>query len=169
MSRSAIDATRFTATSPHAYAKPTSINRAAVSSSTNSVSSTSRPSSPNARFNPHARIPPSPIDPKKGNAPPTETPLEKVARLRRARLEQLAAQTTGWDRIVVRGRKWADTAHKITVFGIVGFSSAYTLHNSPFLRNGPSYFFLPLPHFPITNYVLMLTNALTPSQSSRYQ
>ena len=122
MSRSAADATRFTATSPHAYANPTSINRA--SPSTYSASSTRRPN-PNARLNPNARTPPPPIDPKKGNAPPVETPAEKVARLRQARLREREAQTTTWDRLVVRGRVWADKAHRITIYTLVGFSSAY--------------------------------------------
>lgn len=116
MSRSAADATRFTATSPHAYANPTSINRA--SPSTYSASSTRRP-------NPNARTPPPPTDPKKGNAPPAETPAEKVARLRQARLREREAQTTTWDRLVVRGRVWADKAHRITIYTLVGFSSAY--------------------------------------------
>ena len=122
MSRSAADATRFTATSPRAYSKPTSINRA--SPSTYSASGTQRPK-PNARLNPNARNPPPPIDPKRGNAPPAETPAEKVSRLREARLRERAAQVTGWDRLVIRGRRWADTAHKVTVLGLVGFSSVY--------------------------------------------
>lgn len=127
MSRSAADATRFTANSPHAYAKPTPFNRA--SPSTYSASSTSRPN-PNARLNPDARTPPPPIDPRKGtqgNSPPGETAAEKVARLRQARLKEREAQITTWDRVVVRGRVWADRAHKVTVYSIVGFSSTYTL------------------------------------------
>ncbi|CAD6567606.1 MAG: hypothetical protein ASARMPREDX12_000553 [Alectoria sarmentosa] len=94
MSRSAADATRFTATSPHAYAKPTPINRA--SPSTYSASSAPR-SNPNARLNPNAPTPPPPIDPKKGthgNAPPGETPAEKVARLRQ-RTTVVTAAITG--------------------------------------------------------------------------
>lgn len=126
MSRSAADATRFTATSPHAYAKPTPINRA--SPSTYSASSTPR-SNPNARLNPNAPTPPPPIDPKKGahgNAPPGETPAEKVARLRQVRLREREAQITTWDRVVIRGRVWADRAHKVTVYSLLGFSSKYT-------------------------------------------
>lgn len=126
MSRSAADATRFTANSPHAYSKPTPINPA--SPSTHSASSTARPH-PNARLNPIARTPPPPIDPKKGpqgKAPPGETAAEKVARLRQARLREREAQRTTWDRVVVRGRVWADRAHKISVYSIVGFSIVAT-------------------------------------------
>ncbi|KAL9076110.1 MAG: hypothetical protein Q9161_001157 [Pseudevernia consocians] len=122
MSRAAANATRFTANSPHAYAKPTPINRA--SPSTYSASSTPRPN-PNTRLNPNARTPPPPIDPKKGargSAPPGETAAEKVARLREARLREREAQMTTWDRVVIRGRVWADKAHRITVFSIIGFS-----------------------------------------------
>ncbi|CAF9921331.1 hypothetical protein IMSHALPRED_005151 [Imshaugia aleurites] len=119
MSRSAVDATRFTATSPHAYAKPTPIYRAPPS--TYSAASKPRPN-PNARLNPNARNPPPPIDPKKGpqgSAPTGETAADKVARLREARLRERAAQITTWDRVVIRGRVWADRAHKVTVTAVV--------------------------------------------------
>ena len=138
MSRSAADATRFTATSPHAYAKPTPINSA--SPSTHSASSKPQPN-PKARLNPSVRTPPPPIDPKtgaQGSAPPGETPAGKVARLREARFRERAAQITRWDRVVIRGRVWADRAHKITVTAIVGFSSTYTYPSADL-------FFLPLP------------------------
>ncbi|KAF6231026.1 hypothetical protein HO173_010726 [Letharia columbiana] len=122
MSRSAADATRFTATSPHAYARPTPINR--PDPSTHSASGTPRPN-PNAPLNPNPRVPPPPIDPKKGaqgSAPPGETAVEKVARLRQARLREREAQITTWDRVVIRGRVWADRAHKTTVVSLLGFS-----------------------------------------------
>ncbi|KAL9135357.1 MAG: hypothetical protein Q9175_003447 [Cornicularia normoerica] len=119
MSRSAAEATRFTATSPHAYAKPSPIR---ASPSTYSASSTPRPS-PIARLDRNARTPPSPIDPKKyvqGSAPPAETAAEKVARLRQARLREREAQMSTWDKIVIRGRVWADRAHRITVYTLLG-------------------------------------------------
>lgn len=125
MSRSAADATRFTATSPHAYARPTPINR--PSPSTHSASGTPQPN-PNAPLNPNPRMPPPPIDPKKGaqgSAPSGETAAEKVARLRQARLREREAQITTWDRVVIRGRVWADRAHKVTVVSLLGFSSMY--------------------------------------------
>ncbi len=123
MSRSAADATRFTANSPHAYATPTPINRPPPSTS----SASSKPRhNPNVRLNPNPRIPPPPIDQRKGaqgSAPRGETPAEKVARLREARLREREAQITRWDRVVIRGRVWADRAHKISVYSIIGFSS----------------------------------------------
>lgn len=70
-------------------------------------------------------MPPPPIDPKKGalgSAPPGETAAEKVARLRQARLREREAQITTWDRVVIRGRVWADRAHKVTVVSLLGFS-----------------------------------------------
>lgn len=124
MSRSAAEATRFTATSPHAYAKPSPIR---ASPSTYSASSTPRPS-PIARLDRNARTPPSPIDPKKyvqGSAPPGETAAEKVARLRQARLREREAQMSTWDKIVIRGRVWADRAHRITVYTLLGSTGMY--------------------------------------------
>ena len=144
MSRSAADATRFTATSPHAYARPTPITRASPSAST--ASSTPRPN-PNARYNPNARTPPAPINPKKaakGSAPPAETPAEKVARLRQARLREREAQITTWDRFVIRGRGWADRAHKFTVYSIIAFSG---IHH-PFLCR-------PAVHLPFPSSLLL--------------
>ena len=120
--RSAIDATRFTATSPHAYSKPSPLHSAPSSSST---SSTPRPQFQRLGVNPQS----SPN--RKGPLPPTsgaassvmvETPAEKVARLRAARMAEKAAQFSRWDKAVVRGRGWADRAHKITVYFLVTFS-----------------------------------------------
>lgn len=117
MSRSAADATRFTATSPHAYSKPTSIRSAA--------SSASRSNPPPRRIpNPNARGPPQrPGITSAPNSPPQiETPIKKVARLRAARLAEKNAQISRWDQIVVRGRVWADRAHKVTAYSLIGFS-----------------------------------------------
>lgn len=113
MSRSAADATRFTATSPHAYSK------------------TAPPQSkttPSHRF-PNPNAPRKPPTATQSTPPQTETPTEKVARLRAARLAQIEAQTTTWDRIVLRGRVWADRAHRVTIYTILGFSG----NTSPFL------------------------------------
>ena len=113
MSRSAADATRFTATSPHAYSKPTPLRSTA--------STPQSKSTPPYRFpNPNAPRKPPPATPS--IPPQTETPAEKVARLRAARFAEIEAQTTTWDRIVLRGRVWADRAHHVTVYAILGFS-----------------------------------------------
>jgi len=116
LSRSAIDATRFTATSPHAYSKPTRTIPSSTSSST-----------PNTRANPLPHRIPNSNAPKRSPPPgsaakPKETPAEKVARLRAARIAEREAQATTWDRVVVRGRSWADRAHKVTVYTLVAFS-----------------------------------------------
>lgn len=88
-SRSAADATRFTATGPYAHSK-----------------------SPNFRG---STIPLT--------TPPTdETPQQKVARLRRTANEARLAQESGWERIIVRGRIWADRAHRVTAISLLGLT-----------------------------------------------
>lgn len=136
LSRSAIDATRFTATSPHAYSKPTRTIPSSTSSST-----------PNARANPQSHRIPKPNAPKRPPQPgsaakPTETPVEKVARLRAARIAEREAQVTSWDTVVVKGRSWADSAHKVTVYTLVAFSGAPL---SPNLLRQPNLLRLPFP------------------------
>lgn len=136
LSRSAIDATRFTATSPHAYSKPTRTIPSSTSSST-----------PNARAKPQPPRIPNPQAPKRppqlgSTVKPTETPAEKVARLRAARIAEREAQVTTWDRLVVKGRIWADAAHKVTVLTIVAFSGESL---SPSLLEQPSSLRLPFP------------------------
>ena len=122
MSRSAIDATRFTATSPHAYSK--TFLRSAPSSAPSYATPTPRTNTPPNRFNQSnaAREP----TPGSNNIPPPETPIEKVARLRAARLAEKQAQITKWDKIVLRGRVWADRAHKVTAYSLIGFSGRFT-------------------------------------------
>jgi hypothetical protein len=62
-----------------------------------------------------------PIEP----APPNETPSQKVARLRAAAQRAKLAQGSTWDRVVHRGRIWADRAHRITATGLIGFSGTH--------------------------------------------
>jgi hypothetical protein len=56
-----------------------------------------------------------------------ETPQERVARLReaarRAKVEKAAGST--FDRLVDRGRLWADRAHRVTAVGLIGATSSY--------------------------------------------
>ncbi|KAG9248697.1 cytochrome oxidase c assembly-domain-containing protein [Calycina marina] len=95
MSRSAVDATRFTSTTPHASAKsPLSF-----------------------RHNPHSSSQPP-------NKPGSigETPLEKVKRLRAAANAAREAQVTTADKIIIRGRVWADRLHRITALGLIGLT-----------------------------------------------
>ncbi|MCJ1250810.1 hypothetical protein MMC30_008038 [Trapelia coarctata] len=114
MSRSAADATRFTATSPHAYSKPSSLRSAA--SNTFSPSSSPR-SHPLPR---KANASPSSPGPSGGPSATTETSAQKVARLRAAYDAQRNAQVSTWDKIVVRGRIVADVAHRITTLTLIG-------------------------------------------------
>ena len=156
LSRSAIDATRFTATSPHAYSKPTpSLRSAPVSSSTTA-----------SRANPQARRPPHPSTnapkqqplrsplPPGGNGAGTETPAEKVARLRAQRMAEREAQVSQWDKVVVRGRSWADRAHKVTVYFLVTFSGTSHL---PLFSDFPSIYLPPT----------LLTSSQRPQSSQR--
>lgn len=108
MSRTATDGTRFTQTSPHAYSNPIP-NR---SSPSNSSTPRSRPQ-PQRPRNRNNNAPP---------AGPIETPAQKVARLRAARMAAREAELTRWDRIVLRGRVWADRAHKITALSLIAFT-----------------------------------------------
>lgn len=122
MSRSAKDATRFTATSPHAYSKPT-VPRSAASN-------TSFPSSPLPRDPSISHsIPGRNGAPRPGTITPGggETPKEKVARLRAAHEAAKRAQISRWDRVVVRGRVWADAAHKYVTMGLIGFTGTSSL------------------------------------------
>lgn len=134
MSRSVPDATRFTATSIHASSKP---SPAPSSSSTFSPSK-----SPPASSQPFQRStkPSQPLRiPRQGNlnpSPPppsparTETPAQKVARLRAERNAKLMAEVTLWDRIVFKGRIVADKAHYVTVLGLMVFSGASSFFES---------------------------------------
>ena len=51
-----------------------------------------------------------------------ETPTEKVARLRAAARTQREAQFSTSDKILARGRIWADVAHRFTAFGLIGLA-----------------------------------------------
>lgn len=122
LARSAIDATRFTATSPHAYSNPTPLRSASLASTTSTSPSTPTPSNSTPRLNPRPLRFADPNGPMPGGEGGGETPAEKVARLRAARMAEREAQVTRWDRVVVWGRRWADTAHRVTVYSLVAFS-----------------------------------------------
>ncbi|KAL8715138.1 MAG: hypothetical protein Q9220_001095 [cf. Caloplaca sp. 1 TL-2023] len=133
MSRTVADATRFTATAPHAYSKPASILRsAAAKAATFSPSSSPSPVSsqqqqqqqaqlrrppPSSSFSPFR---PPPSSPQQQPPSQPETPAQKVARIRALRAAEKLNALSLWDRIVVRGRVVADVAHRVTVFGLIG-------------------------------------------------
>lgn len=138
MSRSAIDATRFTATSPHAYSKPFAIRSSSASASSASSSSSSHPLppsflSPLSKKNAHPSQKPSHIPSSSSPQKFAETPAQKVARLRAARFAAKYAEAPLWDRIVIRGRYVADKAHRITVYSLMGLTgkSSFRLNFPP--------------------------------------
>jgi hypothetical protein len=115
MSRSAADATRFTATGPYVSSKapyqlPDSLKQnkqSPSSSTTQSTSKSSIPSSSNQNSN-------------SSSSPPGETPRQKVERLRaQARAARLAQTGNAFDRIIERGRRVANSAHKVMIYTLI--------------------------------------------------
>ncbi len=104
MPRSASDATRFTSTTPHAtsHAAP----RVAKA----------------APFYPHQSNPGNGPRIIAEAGPAGETPQQKVARLRAAAARAREGKMTGFDKAVVKGRVWADRAHRITALGLIGIT-----------------------------------------------
>ncbi|KAK4133717.1 hypothetical protein BT67DRAFT_462798 [Trichocladium antarcticum] len=99
--RSVSDATRFTATTPHASSKTTA---------------------PPPRFSaPRSAPAGGPGSGGPGSAF-TETADQRVARLRAAHRRAKEAQVSRFDKFVDAGRRVFDSAHKVTVAGLVGFT-----------------------------------------------
>ncbi|KAG5301758.1 hypothetical protein I7I48_01882 [Histoplasma ohiense] len=117
MSRSAADATRFTATGPYASSKMSIVNTGTLKW-TGAKSSTSKTTGPFA----------GPEGSKQ------ETPKQKVERLRaEARAARYSKAFTPMDRIMSKGRIWADRAHKITVYTLItasGIAAALTIYSA---------------------------------------
>ncbi|KAK4993624.1 hypothetical protein LTR50_000234 [Elasticomyces elasticus] len=90
--RTANDATRFTATGPHAHTKSTPL------SSNTSSSNLNLPGRP---------------------SPPGETPQQKIARLRAAAAAAKTGKVSTFDRVVGIGRLVADKAHRLTAIGLI--------------------------------------------------
>lgn len=103
--RSVSDATRFTAATPHASSKAAAPRFAAPRSG--------RGAAPGGGGGGSG-----------GNAGPgiVETPEQRVARLRAAHRRAKEAQVSRFDKVVDAGRRVFDSAHKITVYGIVLFT-----------------------------------------------
>lgn len=137
MSRTVADATRFTATSPHAYSKPASILRTAA----NTFSPSASPSHPARKPAPNAHSPnsPPPPPPSSQQQQQPETPQQKVARIRALRAAQKLNSLTLWEKTVIRGRRYADSAHRITVYGLMGATG------KPFPPTPFPYPFYPIP------------------------
>ncbi|CEO58669.1 hypothetical protein PMG11_03376 [Penicillium brasilianum] len=104
MSRSAADATRFTATGPYASSKP---NGAPYEL-------------PNFMQSKDNAKPAKPSAPQTGPDGQPETPKQKVERLRaQARAARMAQQSSGVDRWIESGRKFANRAHKGMVYSLI--------------------------------------------------
>ncbi|KAK1754226.1 cytochrome oxidase c assembly-domain-containing protein [Echria macrotheca] len=103
--RSVRDATRFTAATPHADSKLAeprfSRPSAAVGAATAPGSGSGSGSGPRLT---------------------RETPEERVARLRAIHQRATAARVSRLDMIIDRGRRFFDSAHKVTVMGMIGFT-----------------------------------------------
>lgn len=97
MPRSATDATRFTATTPHASTKPL----------------------------PLGSKPPFNSQPARQPGPAGETPQEKVRRLRAAADRARDAQVSTFDKFLVRGRVWADRAHRFTALSLIAATGTF--------------------------------------------
>ncbi|KAM7186803.1 Cytochrome oxidase c assembly domain containing protein [Naviculisporaceae sp. PSN 640] len=114
--RSVSDATRFTPTTPHASSK------AAQPRFSTPVSARGQA----AAVGVGARAAPLPGGAGVGSSgiPPKfhETPEQKVARLRAAHLRAKAAEVSKFDKIIDGGRRFFDSAHKVTVMGLIGFT-----------------------------------------------
>lgn len=111
MSRSAADATRFTATGPYANSK----------SGAPAYKLPGFMNKPNTNANNGSN--PSQGSPSHGEGPPGETPKQKVERLRaQARAQRMAQSNSGFDRLLSAGREVANKAHKVTVYSLIAAS-----------------------------------------------
>lgn len=81
-----------------------------------------------------------------GPAPPGETPLQKVARLREAARKARAANESPAERLIERGRLWADRAHRFTTLSLIGFTGMlanyYTVASARGTTTSANYAFL---------------------------
>ncbi|OAX80707.1 hypothetical protein ACJ72_04960 [Emergomyces africanus] len=117
MPRSAADATRFTATGPYASSKPSLANSGLSKwAGAGNISSNTTGSSTGPKGAKH------------------ETPKQKVERLRvEARAARYAKAFTPMDRLMSKGRIWADRAHKVTVYTLIaasGIAAALTIYSA---------------------------------------
>ncbi|KAK4155629.1 cytochrome oxidase c assembly-domain-containing protein [Chaetomidium leptoderma] len=105
--RTVSDATRFTATTLHASSK-TATPPPRFSSPSKSGSASSAPGGGGGSHG--------------GPSPRVESPDQKVARLRAAHRRAKEAEVSRFDKVVNAGRRVFDSAHKVTVVGLIGFT-----------------------------------------------
>ncbi|RAO73992.1 uncharacterized protein BHQ10_010004 [Talaromyces amestolkiae] len=124
MSRSAADATRFTATGPYVSSK-------APYQLPNSLKQNKQPTPSNYQSPTKSSI--SSSSQNQSSPPPGETPRQKVERLRaQARAARLAQTGNAFDRIIERGRRVANSAHKVMIYTLItasGVCGALTLYS----------------------------------------
>ncbi|KAK3375868.1 cytochrome oxidase c assembly-domain-containing protein [Lasiosphaeria ovina] len=118
--RSVSDATRFTPTTPHASSKAAAprFTSAGGSSKGPGGAAPAGGAGGGGAGGGGRRI---------GGGPFTETPDQKVARLRAAHRRAKAAEISKFDKIVDGGRRFFDSAHKVTVIGLIGFTAIASL------------------------------------------
>jgi hypothetical protein len=61
-----------------------------------------------------------------GSSPLLETPEQRVARLRAAHRKAKEAEVSKFDKVVDKSRRIFDSAHKLTVAGLIGFTGECT-------------------------------------------
>ncbi|KAK4225738.1 cytochrome oxidase c assembly-domain-containing protein [Podospora fimiseda] len=110
--RSVKDATRFTATTPHASSKTAAAKLQAAKR-------------PHTSSSPQNAAPTKPLTSGSSAAAPgvIETPEQKVARLRAAHQRAKLAQVSKLDQVIDFSRKAFDKAHRFTVISLVGFTA----------------------------------------------
>lgn len=152
MSRSAADATRFTATGPYVNSKNSSTTTP-YSLPNGLKSSGSKTTSKSTSAFESSTISTS------GNAQRGETPQEKVQRLRaQARAARLTQSTSTVDRFVESGRRIANHAHKVMVYTLIAASGMVKifLFYKIFFHLSTA-FFLPQNHSPLIRLLLVLS------------
>ncbi|OAA67336.1 hypothetical protein SPI_01912 [Niveomyces insectorum RCEF 264] len=114
--RSAAEATRFTPTTPHASRRTDG-----PPSSSSSSSSSSRFQAPGGSASQPPSQPPQPPS-SSSSGPAGETPAQRVARLRAAHQAAKNAQVSRLDRVINSARHTFDSVHRVTIFGLMGFT-----------------------------------------------
>ncbi len=129
--RSVPDATRFTATTPFATSRlearpsagqPSFSSSASSSASASTSSSSSRFQSPSGGSQPPSQPPRRPGNPSSSASSATETPEQRVARLRAAHLAARTARISPLDRLMARTRYLFDSVHRLAIVGLIGFT-----------------------------------------------
>ena len=113
MSRSAADATRFTATGPYANSRPSGPAYKLPGFMKNNNNNTANDATAQSTTG----------GPGQQQQYPGETPKQKVERLRaQARAARMAQGSSRMDRVIDVGREVANRAHKVMVYSLIAAS-----------------------------------------------